>query len=873
MSSSSAGNRRKQFDEQFVVQLPVRALSRPRETLSIAERVLAASDSADVRSFAGQARGIALRELGRLPAAIRQLEQTVLDAASVGVAREADVRATLATTFAVAGRSAEGLACLDAALGKVSGAPAARIQVRHGSMLGLLGHTDEAVRELRAAARTLRKAGDDLWEARALLNLAQALTDLGRASEADTALARAEELLEISEQPFEAAEARQDRGNLALLEGRFADALRHFDVAEERYTAAGSMTATLDQARAAAYLAVGLARDALSNARAAVDKLGGRAAPASERAHAYVRASEAALADGNAELARDYARSAERLFAAQHRERGRIRAQLSEAQAAYAGGDRTAKLQRTFSDIAMRAAKHKMSDALTADLLAGEVAAELGDREAARTSLRRAARARRSRSDLGQVLGWRAAAVAATVAGRRKAAFDACDRGLTALCQYQQTLGATETRAAATTHGLPLARIALRLATAAGDARDIFCWVERWRATVFRLPAVDPNKDVQLGELSIRLRLARQRLRAAQASGAATAGLERETADLEDQVRQRTLRLSAHRGQVADSWTADELLSAVREVQLIEIFLNDDEVHVLLCRDGAATHWRAGSYAAARQAAQFAEFQLRRAADSAAIGPSLGKLGAGLQEQLLGRAVDHFDDRPVVLVPPAALSSIPWGLLPALTDRAFNVAPSAAAWVDARGRLPGVGPAALICGPGLRHAEDEIRAVASHYPDAAVLAGQGASVRAALAALDGAPVAHIAAHGDFRADNPMFSSIWLGDGPLTVHDLQRLDRAPHRIILACCDTGAVVTAGADEMLGMLSALLPLGTAGLLASPIPLADDAAVDFATVVHDRLAAGRSLAEALADSRHSFRSDPRAYAATLAFNAFGAA
>src|SRR5262249_46824402 len=158
-------------------------------------------------------------------------------------------------------------------------------------------------------------------------------------------------------------------------------------------------------------------------------------------------------------------------------------------------------------------------------------------------------------------------------------------------------------------------------------------------------------------------------------------------------------------------------------------------------------------------------------------------------------------------------------LLPCLTDRVFSVAPSATAWVGARASKPGTGPAALICGPGLQHAPNEIRAIAARYPDAVALDGPAATVRSVLAVLDAAPVAHIAAHGEFRADNPMFSSIWLADGPLTVHDLQRLDRAPHRLVLACCDTGAVVSAGADEMLGMLSALLPLGTAGMLAAPI------------------------------------------------------
>ena len=873
MSRAAPAGESARADKSSVAQLPIRALSRPRETLSVAERILSASDSSEIRSFAGQARGISLRELGRLPAAIRQLERTLLDATSVGVAREADVRATLATTLAVAGRSTDALACLDAALGKVSGAPAARIRVRYGSMLGLLGRTEDAVRELRAAVRSLRRAGDRLWEARAALNLAQALIDLGRASEADAALVRAEDLLETAEHPFEAAEARQDRGTLALLEGRFADALGHFDVAEGRYAVAGSLTATLDQARAAAFLSVGLHRDALVSAQRALTKLGGRGAPASERAHAFVRAGEAALAAGDAALAREYARSAERLFAAQGRERGRISAQLGRARARYAAGECTRRLQRSVSDIAARAAQHKMGDAAEAYLLAGELAAALGEREQARVALLRAARARRSRSDLHQVLGWRAAAVQATTAGRSKAALDACDRGLAALGRYQQTLGATETRAAATTYGLPLARIAMRTVIASGDVRAMLRWAERWRSTAFRLPPVAAGKDPMLAEALVRLRLTRQRLREAEEAGRTTGALEREAAALEDEVRDLTLRLSGSTRETVEEPTGEQLFAELRAVQAVEIFVLDEAVHVLLVRDGTVVHRRAGSYRTARQTAQFAEFQLRRAADTAHLGPSVHHLGAKLQDELFGPIAGELDDRPLVLVPPGAFSAIPWGLLPCLADRVFSVAPSATAWVGAQASVPGSGPAALICGPGLRHAEREIRTIAPRYPDAVTLHGPTATVRSALAALDGAPVAHIAAHGDFRADNPMFSSIWLADGPLTVHDLQRLHRAPHRLVLACCDTGAVVSAGADEMLGMLSALLPLGTAGMLAVPIPVPDDAAVALAAFVHDRLAESCTLGEALREARQELRADPRAHAATLAFNAYGPA
>ena len=40
-----------------------------------------------------------------------------------------------------------------------------------------------------------------------------------------------------------------------------------------------------------------------------------------------------------------------------------------------------------------------------------------------------------------------------------------------------------------------------------------------------------------------------------------------------------------------------------------------------------------------------------------------------------------------------------------------------------------------------------------------MLADGTATARRVLGALDGAPLAHIAAHGTFRADSPLFSSL------------------------------------------------------------------------------------------------------------------
>ena len=101
-------------------------------------------------------------------------------------------------------------------------------------------------------------------------------------------------------------------------------------------------------------------------------------------------------------------------------------------------------------------------------------------------------------------------------------------------------------------------------------------------------------------------------------------------------------------------------------------------------------------------------------------------------------------------------------------------------------------------------------ALAAEYAHATVLGSGTATAGAVLAALDGAGLAHIAAHGTFRADSPLFSSLRMDDGPLTVHDLERLRRAPYRVILPSCDSGVLAPAGADELLGLAHTLAPRG---------------------------------------------------------------
>ena len=137
-----------------------------------------------------------------------------------------------------------------------------------------------------------------------------------------------------------------------------------------------------------------------------------------------------------------------------------------------------------------------------------------------------------------------------------------------------------------------------------------------------------------------------------------------------------------------------------------------------------------------------------------------------LDALLLGAARDQLGDGPVIVVPPGRLNAVPWALLPSLVGCTVSVAPSARTWLRASSTRPfGINKTVLVSGPGLGAASAEVRTLAAEYGDATVLGDGTTTTARVLETIDGARLAHIAAHGVFRtdvrhanADNPVVTT-------------------------------------------------------------------------------------------------------------------
>lgn len=98
---------------------------------------------------------------------------------------------------------------------------------------------------------------------------------------------------------------------------------------------------------------------------------------------------------------------------------------------------------------------------------------------------------------------------------------------------------------------------------------------------------------------------------------------------------------------------------------------------------------------------------------------------------------------------------------------------------------------------------------------AETLLEEKATLAALRAAAPGCRVLHLAAHGEFRADNPLFSGLALADGWLTTLDVFNLRLSASLVTLSACHTGRSVVGGGDELLGLMRSFLAAGSASLV----------------------------------------------------------
>ncbi|HKZ55605.1 MAG TPA: CHAT domain-containing protein [Anaerolineales bacterium] len=149
-------------------------------------------------------------------------------------------------------------------------------------------------------------------------------------------------------------------------------------------------------------------------------------------------------------------------------------------------------------------------------------------------------------------------------------------------------------------------------------------------------------------------------------------------------------------------------------------------------------------------------------------------------------------------------------------------------------------------GGRLPHAVHEASQVASLLGGEALLE-EAATTAAVGRQLPGCQLIHLAAHGDFRPDNPLFSGIALADGWLTTLDVFSLSLSASLVTLSACQTGRHAPGGGDELLGLMRAFLGAGAASLVLSLWAVEDRSTARLMSTFYKALAEGWSKGQAL--------------------------
>jgi tetratricopeptide (TPR) repeat protein len=868
------------------VALATRALelvgNNPRLALEQADAAVAAARSAHdatAGSIGHRAAGLALRELGDVAAAETRSRRAVRLAAGAPVV-QAEARMSLAYILLERGRTRAALAQADRAAPSLRGLRAARLAAQRALILLRTGRLEQAMAAFGEVVPLLRRGGDELWEANALNNRGLLHTFRGECSAALADLSRARDLYTALGQEQVAAEVEWNLGFVAARLGDAPTALGHYDRAEPVLLRHGVPSLSFLLGRCELLLTVGLTAEALQYANQAVEALrtSGRAADLAEGQLLLARAT---LGGDQPERAMSEASTAEAAFVQQGRA-GWVRlARFVGLRAAERASIPAPGLLRSALDCAadLAGAGWRMAE-LDARLVAARAALSLGKLDTARQQLSYAAVANRSGPLELRVRAWYAHALLRGADHDRRGMESALRAGIAAVERHQAAVGATELRVHIAVYGAEIARMGLGLAISSGNARTVLAWAERWRAGALRLRPVRPPDDPELAEALAEVRRLSAALTEASLAGSATPS--RAAQHAAEQRVARAIRATHSRLHRAPSRPPrpDELASALGDAALVEFVAHDGQLLAVTLRAGRCRLHRLGPVAAAVAQIEIAHFALRRLALGFGTVGSLTRVrgtadgaGAELDRLLFAPLRRDVGDRPLVVVPTGALHPTPWGLVPSLACRPVLVAPSAAMWLRAtHSRPPPCGRTVLCAGPRLLAADDEVRAVARHYPAAQVLLGADATASALLSAMDGADLAHIAAHATLRPDNPLFSALELADGPVTVYDLERLTAAPHTVVLPACQSGVTAVRAGDELMGLASALLALGTRSLICTVLPVRDAVAGPLMDSFHRRLRAGSAPATALAQARQAAdQDDPAVYAAARSFICLG--
>lgn len=814
------------------------------------------------KSVAYRAMCVAARHSGTIQESVDYGKAAVREAEAAGNRTlRSEALGSLSGSMTLAGRGDDALEVLERAIDGAEGQLKGQLTFQRGAILENQGYGEKALDAYRIALPIFKELEDREFEALTLRNRGNLRASLGQIDEAEIDLVEARRINQELGYKTETAGIDYNLGTLAFLEGDIPQALRLFTESETQLRLLNPEYVPKHVTRSEALISAGLYSEAMKLAEdtAASNSLEGDVHHAST---ALLVAARSALLAGDPGRAERLASMAVEPY------RGVVEPWLLQAElvsllAKYRLAGPTKVLAENAQELAPKLETgHSYSSAVEARMLAGRVFLDIAERERAIEMLEQVASVETGPVEI-RLQSWLSKAWIRRSAGNSQGAMRAARAGLDMLDGYQEALGASDLRVGIESWGRDLSRVGLELALEKRNSRTVFGWMERPRARSLAVTSVTREATGITQSANVGLRLIEATLRTSPQDVA----LQRRRRLLQERIRdeERVISGSRYRSTLV---ARGELAEELDGRDLVEFAYLDDAVWAVHITGGRFYLHEVASKSQVESELSHLRFQLRR---QATRGRGSAKESLMRWDELLFGWWSPLTEG-VILVPPPELMAAPWSALPTFADVDLVVAPSAEVWFRAETSVASEGAVLLAAGPDLELADQELFEVANIYEDAVLFESTQSAVDDITEAVSNARLAHIVSHATFQADGPMFSSLRLADGDLSVYDLERLGHVPDLVILSACDSGFTEARPGEELTGLTAALLRMGAKTVVAS-VGLVPDSEATRRLMVefHRGLVDGERPARALRLARESLVDVPGGEIAGASFICVG--
>ena len=784
----------------------------------------------------------------------------------------------------------------------------ARLDIAMGNVLHRLDRFDEAQERYRRALAVCRELHDTQYIAIALRNMATCQIQTCDFREALETYREARAFCDRNDMPLLVAEADYNIAYLYYLRGEYTRAIEMYRAARERCTALDDRfhQALCDLDQAEMYLELNLSEEGGHLARKALKSFR-QLGMGYESAKALTNVAIATSHHGDTKYALELFAKARELFTGEHNEAWAANIDLYRALVLYQEG--RLREARGLAEAAFRffTGSPLVGRAILSQLVLARIHLDLGRASVARAIAIAALQSlRETETPALSYQGYFVLGLIEEAMGLPGHAYDAYRKAHEHLENLRSHLRAEEVKIAFLKDKQEVYQSLVRMSLARGESQaDVaaaFQYIEQAKSRSLAdliafgaqsLPAPGAAQEAlaeQVRDLRERLNWCTRaiQMREGQAGSARDPELERLRRTARDCEQKLVARMSGLRAEEQEF--ASLQAAAAIDLEAIRAALADDAMLVQYYRVGgqflACLLSRrklkivpVGEAAHLRRELQLLRFQLskfRLHPDYVATFQERLREAteAHLEEfyrQLIGPIERELEGAHLVIAPHDFLHYVPFHALRDASGAhlhsrySISYAPSASVYYLCCVKEGAASGRSLVLGapdPAAPRIADEVEAVASVLPEADVYLGAEATEQVLREKGANARFVHIATHGWFRQDNPMFSSIKLGNSLVSLFDLYQLRLPAELVTLSGCGTGLNVVVGGDELMGLKRGLLYAGARALLLTLWDVNDRSTAEFMRLFYAGLAAGRNKAAALQQASEEIRREyPHAF------------